>query len=352
MAEPVLLPDSGSSTMRATLRTILVTRLITGGRTRVTAALAVLVACSDPTGPGAVYEDPAAAPLITTDLVNFWDAFDNGGREGSAEAFQGRYIDRASPGLREFIASRRVTAQSLAQMVRAYPRYFGDIRQRVLAFATNSPLQLRLRDDYARYRQLYPATVFVPATFVIGRFTTAGTTTGAGIIIGTEFFGGGEGTPTDELAPFQRDNALPLDSLPVVFAHEQVHILQARARRLVVKSGKTLLEQSLLEGSADFIGELVSGGNINRRLFTFAIPREAALWQEFREEMQGTSVGRWLYNQGQATPERPGDLGYFIGYRIAESYYARAADKTQAVRQIIEVADAPAFLAQSGYHAR
>ncbi|MGH7461380.1 MAG: hypothetical protein ACREMA_10170 [Longimicrobiales bacterium] len=62
-----------------------------------------------------------------------------------------------------------------------------------------------------------------------------------------------------------------------------------------------------------------------------------------------TDVSRWLYNQGTATGNRPGDLGYFIGYRIAQAYYTRTADKTSAQRTIIGTADATVFLTMSGY---
>ncbi|MEP6732208.1 MAG: lytic murein transglycosylase, partial [bacterium] len=60
---------------------------------------------------------------------------------------------------------------------------------------------------------------------------------------------------------------------------------------------------------------------------------------------------RWLYNQGSstATASHPGDLGYFIGYRIAEAYYAKQTDKRAALRDIIEMSNADDFLARSGY---
>lgn len=80
-----------------------------------------------------------------------------------------------------------------------------------------------------------------------------------------------------------------------------------------------------------------------------SLSREATLWAEFRAEMNGTDTSRWLYNQGSATASRPGDLGYFIGYRIARAYYLKATDKRAALREIIEVSDATAFLTASGY---
>jgi hypothetical protein len=66
--------------------------------------------------------------------------------------------------------------------------------------------------------------------------------------------------------------------------------------------------------------------------------------------MNGQDVSRWLYNRVTATADRPGDLGYFIGYRISKAYYA-APDKAAAIRDIIQVkAGAPALLARSAYN--
>jgi hypothetical protein len=36
-------------------------------------------------------------------------------------------------------------------------------------------------------------------------------------------------------------------------------------------------------------------------------------------------------------------------YKIAKTYYDRAADKKQAIRDILEIKDYDAFLAKSGY---
>lgn len=293
--------------------------------------------------------DPAQAVFVTSDIPRFWAAYDAGGSTGLAAPFQSEYLSRASTGLATFIASRNVTATSLATMVRTFPRYFADIRPNTLRLATDDALLGRMRDGYVRIKEIYPAAVFPPVTFLIGRFSTGGTTTGAGMLVGLEFYALGSATPLDELNQFQRDNVRPLDSLPIIVAHEHAHILQERARGIFVRLNKNLLEQTLLEGGADFVGELVSHGNINARLWDYAIPREAALWAEFQNAMHGSTVSRWLYNQGSATPDRPGDLGYFIGYRIAEAYYNRMADKRAAVRDIIEIRNADQFVTQSGY---
>ena len=318
--------------------------------------LAFCVACRDGTAPersGTNYPTtPAGAQFVTSDIDHFWDAFDAGGSAGTASAFQDRYLNVGSAGLRDFIEARSLTAASLAQMVRAYPRYFAAIRANTLQLSPSAAVLARIRQNYDRVEALYPAAVFPAVTFLIGRFSTAGTIRQSGILVGTEFFGISDTTPLDELGVFQRANVKPLDSLPLIVAHEHTHVLQAQAGAVGGSSNATLLEQSLHEGIADFVGELVSGGHINAHVYAYGLLHEADLWTEFKAAMNGTDVSRWLYNQGAATGERPGDLGYFVGYRIAQAYYASVADKAAALHEIIEMKNAPTFLAASGYQGR
>ena len=317
----------------------------------ITLGFVALAACGSdtPTAPATVTADPEQAVFVTSDIEHFWKAFDDGGANGVPAPFQTEYLDRASPGLKDFISSRNVTAASLALMVRTYPRYFADIRAATLRLATDDDVQGRIREGYRKIRDMYAPAVFPPVTFLIGRFSTGGTTSSNGMLVGLEFYATSESTPLDELAPFQRDNVHPLDSLPVIVAHEHTHILQARAGGIAAHRNKTLLDQSLAEGSADFVAYLITGGNINARLRSYALPREHDLWAEFKVAMHGTDWSQWLYNQGNETTSRPGDLGYFIGYRIAEAFYERATDKRAALEAIIEVGDSDTFLAESGY---
>ena len=54
---------------------------------------------------------------------------------------------------------------------------------------------------------------------------------------------------------------------------------------------------------------------------------------------------------GKPPDGRPNDLGYFIGYRIAEAYYNRMTDKQQAIRDILTGANGNVkeLLTKSGY---
>ena len=319
-------------------------------RSSVAIALVAAACSSDkPTAPSSDAGDPERAVFVTSDIPHFWQAYDNGGADGASAAFQAMYLNAASPGLKDFIASRNVTAASLASMVRKYPRYFAGIRASTLRLANDATVQGRIRENYRKIESMYPAAVFPPVTFLIGRFSTGGTTANSGMLVGLEFFSIDASTPLDELEQFQRNNVRALDSLPVIVAHEHAHILQGHANGIALKRTKNLLDQSLMEGGADFVAYVLTGANLNARLQAYGLPREAALWSEFKSAMHGTDISKWLYNQGSETADRPGDLGYFIGYRIAESFYARTADKKLALRAIIEISNSDVFLTQSGY---
>lgn len=312
-------------------------------RALVAASLAFATACgSDSTSPS------TDVAFVVEDIPRFWEAVDAG---GSADAFQTHYLSRASSALQLFAASRQITGTSLSAMVRAYPRYFAAIRDNTLELGPSSPVISTITANFAEMRQLYARSVAPRVTFVIGRFSTGGTVNSDGIVIGTEFYSSDAATPLNELAQFQRVNVKPNSALPSIIAHEHTHVLQLRFGSLQARA-RTVLERSLLEGSADFIGELASGTHINGHIHAWALPREAAVWQDFQSQMNDTDISRWLYNQQNSTPDRPGDLGYFVGYRIAKAYYDRTTDKTAAIRGIIEVADAQGFLQQSGYNPR
>jgi uncharacterized protein YjaZ len=96
------------------------------------------------------------------------------------------------------------------------------------------------------------------------------------------------------------------------------------------------------------MGEMISGRQINSHLRAYGDAHEADLWREFRAAMNESDVSKWLF-QGDKSKDRPADLGYYMGYRIAQSYYEHAADKTRAVRDILTVRDYEAFLRDSHY---
>jgi hypothetical protein len=293
---------------------------------------------------------PALAQLVTEDVDRFWRAYENGGRSGSASAFQQRYLDSASAGLRDFIGLRQLSAASLAQVATAYPAYLDALHAWWRTTPDRATVLNTIRANYGKIQALYPEAVFPPVTILVGRFSTGGTANDRGLLIGLEFFGRDAQAPLGALpAPVRENQKSWVHDLPPFVAHEYVHFLQIRARNFSGRDGATLLARSLNEGIAEFIGALAAGEPTYRDFFRVWQADEATYFAEFLREKDGTDISRWLYNQGRTAPGRPGDLGYFIGYRIAQAYYLKATDKAQAIRDLITLRDPAALLAQSGY---
>ena len=110
----------------------------------------------------------------------------------------------------------------------------------------------------------------------------------------------------------------------------------------------TLLQQSIIEGSADFIGELMTGEHLNKEANDYGNRNEEKLCKEFVTKMESTSYIDWMYGVS-GKDDRPNDLGYWMGYKITEQYFKKAADKKQAIKEILDIKDYKEFLKKSGY---
>jgi len=129
-----------------------------------------------------------------------------------------------------------------------------------------------------------------------------------------------------------------------VIAHEYAHVQQVQA--LVDDEHPTVLEASLIEGAAEFTAELISGEISSYQFKTRPKGHEKEMEAAFVSDEDKTDLSKWLYN---GTMDKPGDLGYWIGYRIVKCYYQHAVDKGKAFREILQMSDPKAFVAKSGW---
>lgn len=294
--------------------------------------------------------DPMKARLITSDIPNFWRVFDKAPLKDAADLFQHEYIDIGTPGLHGFIQSRIVNGRALAATVAARPKYYAAIRESTLGLDQQPQVKEAIQASFRRLREIYPDAIFPDVYFVIGRMNSAGTTDGGkGLLIGVEMNARADETPVDELTNWERAVTGRMEQLPNVVAHEVIHIEQAHANPQHGWHGKpTLLDQALTEGGADFLGEMISGGTINRVQRAFGDDHEQALWTEFSAAMHGTDSSHWLY-EGDRAKDRPADMGYYVGFKICEAFYKRSTDKEEAIRRILALSDPEALLKASGY---
>src|SRR5437773_2845068 len=347
--------------------------------------LAVFLAVQTPVDSGA---------LVTRDIPNFWRAYDlAAGKDNNEQVriFRTIYLQPGSPGLRDWMRVRLMNrdtvkarmiaagwtagrldslsrdslkravapfaeqsaAEELLRALRAYPRYYAAVRPTTLSVDTSSRVTQGIRRGLSKLAGLYPEARFPNVYFLIGTLSTGGTTAQSGMLIGTEQSASDPATPLDELPDWARKNfpTHTFESLIGLVVHEAVHTQQKPA---LPGQQDNLLRHALGEGIADFLAELAVGpwaANSPRQSYGRA--HEHDVWVDFQDEMQGgdSTIRTWMYN-GMVPPDKNHgaiDIGYWVGYRIAGAYYARAKDKRAAVRELLELRDAEAILRASGY---
>lgn len=283
--------------------------------------------------------DPAKALIVTSDIDLFWKAYDRATPANDLIVYRDEYLKKGSTGLKEFTRVRIGSVCGLVDVVDAHPDYFKKLRSSTSKIAGFEP---KIRAAFFKLKEIYPDAVFPSVYFVIGKMNSGGTLTDKGLLIGAEMYGLTDDTDRSELDAWHQAVLSGVEKVPYIVAHELIHYQQDTV------ADSTLLGASIREGSADFIGELISGGQINPHLHKYGNPREKELWDKFSKEMNGNERSNWLY-QGERAKDGPADLGYYMGYKIVESYYKKAADKDQAIREILTIKDFKAFFEKSGY---
>lgn len=265
--------------------------------------------------------NPDSAHLVTSDIALFWATVDAAPADSLGAYLQHRYLEHGSVGVRDFIPGRILSGEDLAAYVVTHRAQYDSVRAANLDVTRADSA---IRAAFWRLKRLYPDAVFPDVYFVVGRFNSGGTSSRHGLLIGAEKY---------------RDPS----ALPGIVSHELIHYQQHC-------KAPTLLEHAFMEGSADFIGEMISGGEINGAAHQYGMAHEHELWREFTPHVADRTYFPWMY--GRPPDGRPNDLGYFIGYRIAQAYYDRTPDKAQAIRDIIMACGGGVneLLAKSGYN--
>lgn len=273
------------------------------------------------------------------DVALFYKVYDAAHGAPSEAALQNDYLNAGSDGLQQFVKLRIQSAAKLAAAISKQP----DVYERARGCAAKLPdVRERVAAALTKLKTLYPEAKLPPVTMLIGRGNTGGTTGPAGVLIGVEMV-----CQANWMQPDVGDRLVHL------IAHEYAHVQQPITEEIDdPNDGKhTLLEAALVEGTAEFVGELISGSVSNAHLRKFTAGRELQIERQFLRDMSGTDLSRWLYN-GVGTDSWPGDLGYWVGYRIARDFYAHAPDKQVALRELLIMKDPHDIFDLSGFIAR
>lgn len=292
----------------------------------------VLVFCKTAGAQTAGITTPGAPDIHTEDVSLFFKIYDAAGGHPTTQQLQNNYLDAGTDGLRTFARLRNTTAERIEASITKQPQLYATARHGAEVLPA---VKTRLTLALGKLREIYPAARFPAVTIAIGR--------GKPVAIGSPVYGVQIGLEALCGITYY-DNNLE-DRFVHVIAHEVVHVQQLQ--EMVDDTIPTVLEASLVEGAADFIGELISGGLSNKQLPVMTKGHEREIETSFVGDEDKRDLTSWLYN---GTIEKSGDIGYWVGYRIVRSYYQHAADKQAAIREIIEMKDPKAFLAKSGWY--
>jgi uncharacterized protein YjaZ len=287
--------------------------------------------------------DPLKAELVTTDIHNFWDAYDRVQKDTAhaMELYSKYYFEKASPGLQDYYNVRIFSVENFVANQKKKPAFYKAIRRNTLKV---DEFKGQIQRSFVKLKTLYDSAIFPNVYFVIGRWNSAGTVSSNGLLIGTDMMSKSDSVPLGELTLWEKNNYTPIANLPYIVAHELIHSQQNN-----MKEDTTTLAACIGEGMADFLGELIAGKTIDSRLKIFAKGKEKQIWKDFEKDIFLSHAGNWLFNGSQETADHPADLGYWVGYEICKSYYEEMPDKKQAVYDMLHIQDYKDFLTKSRY---
>lgn len=276
---------------------------------------------------------PSRSPTIQIeDVRRFYNIYDGAGGHPSADQLQHYYLDQGSVGLHNLAEARGVTGTAIVAKLDSQPGLYADAKR---CAAVLPRVRERLNAATHKLVALYPEAILPPITITVGRGKpVAMGSPAAGVIVGLE-----------ALCGVQYFDSDVEDRFVHVISHEYVHVQQPQS--VTEDPRPTVLEASLMEGAAEFIGENISGAVANPGIQAEAKGKEIEIETRFVADRKKTDLSDWLFN---GTLNKPGDLGYWVGYRIVASYYRHATDKHLAIRKILRMTDPEAFLTESGWH--
>lgn len=297
-----------------------------GGKWRFGAALIVVAVAASASSPKTV-------EVRTSDVTNFYRLYDAANGKPSASTLQEDYIDKGTDGVRQFVPYRIISGEALAKEIGKQELIYQQARS---CMEVLPAVKAKLRDSFRRLAALDPQATFPPVTILIGRNNSGGTTGKSGVLIGLEVVC---------RSSWLQSNLT--ERLYHLIAHEYGHVEQSPELD-ADSDNTTVLKASLIEGVAELVAQLTSGQVSNVHLQRWTAGHVKEIDQRFLDDANKKDISAWLYN-GVGTPEKPGDLGYWVGYRIAKAFYDKAPNKRVALRTLLDLKDPAAILTESGW---
>ena len=290
--------------------------------------------------------NPKRSIFNFSDIDLFWSVYDQFLKDTSkaTDFFLANYFEKGSIALQDYF---RIKTPNIGG-IKGFARNMKHMRKFYAGIKNNTIKTKQLRSELlninSKLKEIYTPAFFPRTTFLIGGWSSGGTLTDYGSMVGVDMYSFDETVDTTELDNWQKRNAQPFNKITKAYAHELIHSQQNN-----LAEDTTVLKYSILEGMADFIGELISGNTANDHLHRWAKGNEKRIWKAFEVDMYYDRYYNWISNSSKEKADWPADLGYWVGYQICKAYYDKAANKIQAIYDMLHIKDYKAFLQQSGY---
>lgn len=295
--------------------------------------------------------------ISTVDIQHFWEMYDKlkdaKSYRDSVNIVQENYLDRATNGLKEFEKVRYSAAEFYVERIKTYKKYYESVRKNTLLFSKSDQLSYILKE----IKKIYPEATPAKTALIVSPMSTPGTISNNYLLLGIEMLAGDK---TNDLSEIKNEN-LKSDILSrenqndvlayvhETLAHEYIHTQQKKVDKNACQC--ILLEHIIKEGVASFIAEkliMKKNTDAKSRSAKYVDENEKELWTELKSQLCTKDLSNWLFNAAQSK-NRPGDLGYRMGYKIAEAYYENAQNKNEAIKEMIEMDNPLIFLDKSKY---
>ena len=258
------------------------------------------------------------------------------------------YFEKGTAGFNEFISKYNYTPQDFVNSISKYPKFFKSVRNNTLEVKN---IKNRIDLFYTKLKKYFPEYKPLTICLLVSPLQCGGTALKNYLIIGTEIIASTKEVDLSEFGTGIWSKVLAFntnvqENIVFVVAHETIHDLQVNADF----NNSELLNKSLIEGSADFLAEFFTGAKANHYLYDYGDKHEHDLWNKFKKALENNeNTDNWMYNIDRVEDGVPADMGYYIGYRIVESYYKNSVDKNKAIHEIIQMKSPKEVLGESRY---
>ncbi|WP_435263794.1 Ig-like domain-containing protein [Tenacibaculum sp. nBUS_03] len=285
---------------------------------------------------GCSFEKPKTINVITSDITNFWEAYDQ--IQNTTDSIQQMkylkelFFDKGTVGLNAMMKAKNTNPHDYLKVINKYPKFWESIRENTLRI---NEFSVKLEEGIEKLRKTYTNLKPAKLYFTISGLMSNGTTLDSLVLIGSELAMADKNTVSSEFLGRMNKNrriffdSNPIDNLVLLNVHEYVHTQQ----NMPVNN---LLSKVIREGVAEFVSVKAMGVPSVTPAVAYGKFNEKVR-QKFEEVMfYGNNTHEWLWSDAPNDFDVR-DLGYHIGYELSERYYQQSKNKSNAIKKLIEL---------------